>query len=321
MAVNMNRPERWKADIAASVDAFNRWFLASAPAAFREQRTKATADVRDAMAKTGNFAHVSPDVLMNDPGILPTLRMATCPPLARDRLVGIAGVGRNLVQTMEKKAALPERMAAAEVEDDLARICRVVGRLMDADICPWISEQRLPTGDEARRAAMVVADRLCGAVAHPIIRNAQEERQLGRIRDWLESRGYRLLPTSELMEPTAMLPGTFAFRMTVQGWMDGTGARVVNIPVDVVIRSSSARAGDLPLFVEAKSAGDFANVNKRRKEEAAKARHMRKRYGPLARFVLFLGGYFDSGYLGYEAAEGIDWVWEHRVGDLAEFGL
>jgi len=32
-------------------------------------------------------------------------------------------------------------------------------------------------------------------------------------------------------------------------------------------------------------------------------------------------GYFDSGYLGYEAAEGIDWVWEHRIDDLARLGL
>jgi hypothetical protein len=36
---------------------------------------------------------------------------------------------------------------------------------------------------------------------------------------------------------------------------------------------------------------------------------------------LFLCGYFDSGYLGYEAAEGIDWVWEHRIDDLAQFGF
>lgn len=34
-----------------------------------------------------------------------------------------------------------------------------------------------------------------------------------------------------------------------------------------------------------------------------------------------LCGYFDSGYLGYEAAEGIDWIWEHRIDDLAAFGL
>ena len=35
----------------------------------------------------------------------------------------------------------------------------------------------------------------------------------------------------------------------------------------------------------------------------------------------FLCGYFDSGYLGYEASELIDWVWEHRIDDLAQFGL
>ncbi len=37
--------------------------------------------------------------------------------------------------------------------------------------------------------------------------------------------------------------------------------------------------------------------------------------------MLFLGGYFDSGYLGYEAAEGIDWVWEHRPDDFEKVGL
>ena len=48
---------------------------------------------------------------------------------------------------------------------------------------------------------------------------------------------------------------------------------------------------------------------------------LRQSYGENVRFVLFLCGYFDSGYLGYEAAEGIDWVWEHRIRDLGEFGL
>ena len=48
-------------------------------------------------------------------------------------------------------------------------------------------------------------------------------------------------------------------------------------------------------------------------------RHFYGRAGAL--HILFLCGYFDSGYLGYEAAEGIDWVWEHRIKELAEFGL
>jgi len=32
-------------------------------------------------------------------------------------------------------------------------------------------------------------------------------------------------------------------------------------------------------------------------------------------------GYFDSGYLGYEAEEGIDWVWEQRIDDMALFRI
>lgn len=77
----------------------------------------------------------------------------------------------------------------------------------------------------------------------------------------------------------------------------------------------------MPILIEAKSAGDFANTNKRRKEEATKVRQLRTRYGETLQYVLFLCGYFDAGYLGYEAAEGIDWVWEHRIEDLEMLGV
>ncbi len=82
-----------------------------------------------------------------------------------------------------------------------------------------------------------------------------------------------------------------------------------------------SKRGDFPLLIEAKSAGDFTNTNKRRKEEATKVAQLRSTYGKRIRYVLFLCGYFDSGYWGYEAAEGIDWVWEHRIADLAQLGL
>jgi type II restriction enzyme len=99
------------------------------------------------------------------------------------------------------------------------------------------------------------------------------------------------------------------------------GVQSVNIPIDAVIMPKTAKTGDFPLFIEAKSAGDFTNTNKRRKEEATKMAQLRNTYGGQVRFNLFLCGYFDSGYLGYEAAEGIDWVWEHRSDDLALFGI
>jgi len=82
-----------------------------------------------------------------------------------------------------------------------------------------------------------------------------------------------------------------------------------------------ATKGGFPIFIEAKSAGDFTNTNKRRKEEAMKMTQLRSTYGRKVQFSLFLCGYFDSGYLGYEAAEGIDWVWEHRIDDLALIGI
>jgi type II restriction enzyme len=42
----------------------------------------------------------------------------------------------------------------------------------------------------------------------------------------------------------------------------------------------NAKAREMPLLIEAKSAGDFTNVNKRRKEEATKMNQLRATYGP-----------------------------------------
>ncbi len=119
-------------------------------------------------------------------------------------------------------------------------------------------------------------------------------------------------------------PGTYSFRMNVSvGDLDG--GRTVNIPVNAVIKRLSAKDGDFPLLVKAKSAGDFTNTNKRRKEEAQKVTQRHSTYGPGIEFIMFLCGYFDSGYdsgyLGYGAAEGINWVWEHRIDDLQAFAL
>jgi len=46
MAVNLNKPERWKADIAQSVDMYNNWFIQFAPKAYRDTRIEATEQVK-----------------------------------------------------------------------------------------------------------------------------------------------------------------------------------------------------------------------------------------------------------------------------------
>ncbi len=42
MSVNANKPERWKADIARSVDFYNTWFLEFAPETYRSTRRETT---------------------------------------------------------------------------------------------------------------------------------------------------------------------------------------------------------------------------------------------------------------------------------------
>ena len=320
MAVNRDKPDRWKADIEQSVDMYNNWFIRFAPEAYRTTRFQTTIDVKATLEATENLTDIDVELLRANPSILPTLRMATCPPLAVDRLIGLAGVPANLVKVMEKEGKLPRRMSRQEVDSALGKVAAIIQKMADKDILVWLEWGDAPSEQERYRAATILADRLCGAVANPIIRNAQEKRQLDAIAAWLEDRGYANLPAGGQRSYDNMEPGTFSFRMNVPAEQEGTD-RQVNIPVDAVIMPQAARPRDLPLLVEAKSAGDFANVNKRRKEEAAKMSQLRQSYGEDVRYILFLCGYFDSGYLGYEAAEGIDWVWEHRIGDLEEFGL
>ena len=319
MAVNRDKVDRWKADVAASVDMYNAWFMEFAPLAFRNTRERTTTDVEAALQATGNLTDVRPETLYANPAILPTLRMSTCPPIAVDRLIGLAGVSDSLVKTMEK-GRIPPRMARAELDTALGKIGDIIERMADLDIFVWLGRSETTTEMEIHRAATIVADRLCGAVANPIIRNAQERRQLAAIKAWLEARQYRQLQAAEGIAFNAMPPGTFSFRMNVPVRLEGNG-KTINIPVDAAIKPRGAASDALPLFFEAKSAGDFTNTNKRRKEEAVKMAQLRANYGREVQFNLFLCGYFDGGYLGYEAAEGIDWVWEHRIDDLAEFGL
>ena len=320
MPVNRDKPDRWKKDITLSVDLYNDWFLKFAPQAYRDTRIDTTKYVAETLRLTDNLRNVCIELLEANPSVLPTLRMSTCPPIAVDRLIGLSGAPPNLVGTMEKERKIPPRLKREQLVDGLKKIAGTITRMADPDIFVWLDRKEPPSDVEVHRAATIVADRLCGAVANPIIRNAQEKRQLEAIGSWLKKRGYRKIENGRRVVFSDMEPGTYSFRLNVPVQLGGEG-KTVNIPVDAVVMPNTAKKGHLPLLIEAKSAGDFTNVNKRRKEEAVKMSQLRATYGKHVQFVLFLCGYFDSGYLGYEAAEGIDWVWEHRIDELAEFGV
>jgi hypothetical protein len=194
---------------------------------------------------------------------------------------------------------------------------KILTQLLDTDLFPWLAAKQSPGQAQRHRAASIVADRLCGSMTDPIIRNAQEKRQLEVIGSFLTGLGYKQQPHPPAEPITEMQPGTFAFRMNV---LVGDIKRI-KIPIDAVIQPKTVRPSKLPILIEAKSAGDYTNVNKRRKEEAKKMNQLRTQFGDEVQYVLFLCGYFNAGYLGYEAADGIDWIWEHRIDDMAQLGL
>ncbi len=186
MPVNSDKSLIWKEDITKSVDFYNRWFMRFAPKAFRETRIKTTKHVVEALKKTNNLQNIRSSLLMRHPDILPILRMATCPPIARDRLIGLSGASANLVKVMEDNK-LPKRMSSDKLKEDLEKIGLVIQKMADKDIFPWLESGKIIKID-VERASTIVADRLCGAVADPIIRNAQEKRQLASMNSWLKKR-------------------------------------------------------------------------------------------------------------------------------------
>jgi len=320
MPITADKPHLWKADTRASVDQFNNWFTQFAPKAYRDSRAQTIEDVDRGLRLTQDLTSVTPKIIQANPEVLPMLRMSTCPPLARDRLIGLANSSRNFVGRMEK-GKIPPKLASELVLDHLDKISTVLSKMLDLDIFPWLEGKRSPTEEERYRSSTIVADRLCSAVAEPIVRNAQEKRQLAIIERHLIAQGYNHRPHPTAVPITKMEPGTFSFRTNVLVNPSKLDAKTVKIPVDAIIQPKNAKLPNLPLLIEAKSAGDFTNVNKRRKEEATKMNQLKTTYGDKVVFVLFLCGYFDSAYLGYEAAEGIDWIWEHRTSDLDQLGI
>jgi hypothetical protein len=169
MPVNADKTGRWKKDIAKSVDLYNDWFMTFAPKAFRDTRAKTTKEVEGALKLTDHLKSLTPAILRENPTILPMLRMATAPPIARDRLIGLAGVSQNLVRSMEVgEKKVPPHMNGGVLDKELSRITKLILRLVDPDIFTWLGNNHTPAAEEMHRAATIVADRLCGAVADPI---------------------------------------------------------------------------------------------------------------------------------------------------------
>lgn len=317
MAVNLDKPHLWKEDTQASVDYYNNWFMEFAPKAFRETRVEVTKQVQAAIAESNDLLGLCAELLQSRPGILPTLRMSCCPPLAVDRLVGLAYTSKSLVGSLEKDK-VPARVDARKLGQGLNNIVRVIGKLLDPDILVWLPERRRPTRTERHRASVIVADRLTVAAADQIVKDARYCWQLDKIRSYLKRRGYKEKLPLPGVPLSTMPPGTFTFHYPV---LYASGEYTGKAAVDVVIQPRKCRPDSVAIVVDVKSAGDFTITKKRRKEASKRICFLKKNLGKHVCYIVFLCGYFDGGYLGLEAQDGTDWVWEHRIADFERLGI
>ena len=122
--INRNNTEQWKEDVKKSVMFYNDWFLAFAPSTYINARQVAINRVNNAFQKTDCFNLLSTDILKSVPEAITILRMATTPPLARDRLVGLSEVPKSLITSLED-GKLPAKMAVSALDKDF-RFSRIL---------------------------------------------------------------------------------------------------------------------------------------------------------------------------------------------------
>lgn len=317
LSINKKNVDQWKTDVQKSVLYYNEWFLKYAPSTYIKSRQEATAKVETIFQKTDCLNMLSVNMLKEVPDAITILRMATTPPLARDRLVGLADIPRDFIKKLEE-GTLPSKLSESQANLILGKIIAIVNKILDKDIMPWLEKKATPDEIDRLLAMQIIGDRVCGSLADPLIRNEQERRQLSGIKKFLIKRGYRFVESKDIKDFKSMEERTFAFHLNVPV---KNASQQIKMPIDVVVKRKNSSKKKLPLLIECKSAGDFTNTNKRRKEEATKIEQLKNTYGNEVEFILYLCGYFDTGYLGYEAAEGIDWVWEHRIEDLLKAGV
>lgn len=214
--INNKNIDQWNADVQKSVMFYNDWFLNFAPDTYISARKEAIDKVEAAFQKTECFNSLSTDMLKNSPEVITILRMATTPPLARDRLIGLADVSKNLIEKMEE-GRFPPKMKQKEIDKSLSRIIDIINRLLDADIMPWLKRKSYPHEMDRLLATHVIGDRVCGSLSDPIIRNEQERRQLKSISEYLNDKGYSFVESKDIEDFMLMEAGTYSFHLNVPG--------------------------------------------------------------------------------------------------------
>jgi hypothetical protein len=314
MAANLDKPHLWKQDMQASADHYNRWFIEFAPRAFMEAKARFARAVEQALLDSRGMRELSPKLLVSSRQILSILRASCSPPLGIRRLAALAHVSQGFLASLEHSTANVANSGGCQPE--LRTVCQTISSLLDREAFPWLEGAKQPSEDERTAASRAIADRWCSATAVETVACARRTQQLSVLSVYLDSLGYREIANpGQVYSPDG--PGTYTCFVSVPV---GAGGNAI-VLVDAAIQPIEARRYGTPVLLRAQSRGSFAESARMRLSHRSAARALRITYGRSMPFLLLLGGYTGAAYLGAQAAEGIDWVWQHRVADLHVFGV
>ncbi len=143
--------------------------------------------------------------------------------------------------------------------------------------------------------------------------NDLEKKQLAALKRWLLRRGYKQMASDACSSLDALPVGSFTFCRTSS---PGKETASVNIPTFCIVKPTATGKVCLPIIIAAKSSENTSSSIRSAKKDARKFATFKEHYEEKVKFILLLCGYFDGYYLGPQAAEGVDWVWQHRLNDL-----
>jgi hypothetical protein len=305
--INAHKGQRWIVDLSAARDATDEWYMRSGRLAYETARRATVDEVTEVLRATDDLRRIEPDLLRQSPAALTTLRMSTAPPVARDRLAGLSRTERPLLTALEQDR-LPSRLSASELDAQLSRVCAVLAQMLDRDLFDWLEQDRPAEDPERTFAATLIADRRCESVGESILRQAERERQARALARWLDARGY----TEHVGSVSDLQAGGYRLGPVGLDAASTLGERTVDAVIrprdprghthQIVLRSVPRAVGSVgfsPVGLSAAATGA-------RSDETT---------------VLLLVGVADQRFLRQGAAAGLDWIWEHRLDDLALVGL
>ncbi|MGE5561606.1 MAG: XamI family restriction endonuclease [Chloroflexota bacterium] len=284
--------ERLDTDRKKAIELFIAERRAEGDALYRSTFEDLRPRVGRLFAQSDNLTRLTPEILVDDPELLESLRFLAAPPISEDDLNTLTGT------SVAKRKTLTSQLAGAAIE--------VISEMIDRERCPWLASGRAPSASEVEIAIKWTASILAIEALRTDRRTESATRQQAAVRALLKAHGLTEVERRDIQQLDDLPRGQFCAEVDVAG-----------SKCDVPVRLWDGRL----LTLECKVSNSGTNSVKRLiRETGGKVRNWREEFGRQ-----FVGGAVLAGVYKLvnliEAQEkyGMCIFWEHDLAPLAAF--